>query len=667
MTKKKGISMKSLRVSALSITLLTFLLLIASVPAFGQSDLNLWLISQLEEEDPAIPNQAEYQKLSTWKDQHVKDLKITSQEDMPGQYQGRYEFSPAGNPETISGTYSSLSREFYYNEDGDLAKVEEYAGSKLRGQSHFYYTGKGELLKAVIKEWATSNEREIMYDKQGNPTQIMWFKDGTVTELTKIENQYDNLGRLTASISKEEKRLYRYDPEGRLIEYKWQKGKSDYMTELVYKNESITKMKTFKMISGGYSQQYESSWIWDEEKGVVSRISTVYRDANIMPSAQDYKYEDYWTLLATRGDDAEAASYGTPLMIRWIDPRHDMRTTNNKSTLRLEMVPGEGQEMPKVEKLWMRVNGELTDEYTGEVIYKPITEELLSVSETVKLKEGENSVVLIVQTNLGKFKSRERYINFRNPQKVVPVRNLNVLTIGVSDYILDTFDLDYAAQDAKDLAAKMATQEGKTFEKVNVTTLVNDAATKKNIMEAVENLRRITAPGDVAMIYFAGHGQEYYDNYYLKPYDVDLEEDRLESTAIHNRELVKQINRFKSHVVFMYDASKGDEEVFGTNDLRPLRRDFDEVMIEDDNLRWFVSAAREGRSADNSDWSNSAFAESIIEGLNGDADKRGNNDGITTFDELDEFATWKCVVLTEGKQVPTSIKKGVGLLPVTKK
>lgn len=665
MTKKKGNSMKSLRVQALSATLICFLFLTASVPTFGQSDLNLWLISQLEEEDPAVPNQAEYQKLLSWRDQHVKDLKIVSPEDMPGQYQGRYEFGPSGYPETISGTYSSLSREFYYNEDGNLAKVEEYAGSKLRGQSHFYYTAKGELLKAVIKEWATSNEREIMYDKRGNPTQIMWFENGTASELIKIENQYDNQERLTASISKGEKRIYRYDPEGRLIEYKWQKGKTDYKTELSYKNEMVTKMKTFKLINGGYSQQYESSWIWDETKELVSRISTVYRDANVMPSSEEFKYDEFWELMAHRGDEA-STSYGTPLMIRWIDPRHDMRTTNDKSTLRLEMVPGEGQEMPKVQKLWMRVNGELTTEYTGEILYKPITEELLSISETVKLKEGENSVVLIAQTNLGKFKSRERYINFKNPQKVVPVRNLNILTIGVSDYILDTFDLDYAAQDAKDMAAKMATQEGKAFDKVNVTTLVDDAATKKNIMEAVEELRRITSPTDVAMIYFSGHGEEYYENYYLKPYDVDLEEDKLETSAIHNRELVKQINRFKGHVVFMYDANKGDEETFGENDLRPLRRDFDEVMIEDDNLRWFVSASREGRSADNTDWSNGAFAEAMLEGLEGAADERGNSDGIVTFDELDEYATWKCVMLTQGKQVPTSIKKGVGLLPVSK-
>ena len=45
------------------------------------------------------------------------------------------------------------------------------------------------------------------------------------------------------------------------------------------------------------------------------------------------------------------------------------------------------------------------------------------------------------------------------------------------------------------------------------------------------------------------------------------------------------------------------------------------------------------------------FGEAVIEGLNGEADVKGNNDGIVTIQELNDYLTFRVIQLTEGKQV----------------
>jgi hypothetical protein len=90
--------------------------------------------------------------------------------------------------------------------------------------------------------------------------------------------------------------------------------------------------------------------------------------------------------------------------------------------------------------------------------------------------------------------------------KFIIMPNLYVLAVGVSKYQKENMQLIFPAKDAMDFAKTIESQKGRLYKDVITKVIVDEQATRENILDGLEWIRKSTKPTDVAMIFLAGHG-----------------------------------------------------------------------------------------------------------------------------------------------------------------
>lgn len=172
-------------------------------------------------------------------------------------------------------------------------------------------------------------------------------------------------------------------------------------------------------------------------------------------------------------------------------------------------------------------------------------------------------VVLIISTCASVLAAPSDVPGMTSPggaRPMTPDREWAVL-VGVSKYasLPQSEWLNGADTDATALAAFLQSPRGGAFPADHVKLLVNGNATTTGIRLAMDFLIKHVRTGDVAWIFFAGHGTvELYgggETAYLLPYDSDV--DHLNATALPMDELRRYVDvslRQASQVVLITDA-----------------------------------------------------------------------------------------------------------------
>src|SRR6266404_8424113 len=119
-----------------------------------------------------------------------------------------------------------------------------------------------------------------------------------------------------------------------------------------------------------------------------------------------------------------------------------------------------------------------------------------------------------------------------------------VIAVGVNEYANQQYNLKYAVADAQSFAEELRHQQAQVarFDHVEVIPLLNDNATKENILAALRRLAgtpepptlkagpfdrlKRAEPEDAVIIYFAGHGTAQGQRFYLIPHDLGYTGDR---------------------------------------------------------------------------------------------------------------------------------------------
>jgi hypothetical protein len=250
----------------------------------------------------------------------------------------------------------------------------------------------------------------------------------------------------------------------------------------------------------------------------------------------------------------------------------------------------------------------------------------------------------------------------------IQVSDLHVLAIGVSDYDMDALDVPTADKDISAIVKSLTAQQGKLFGSVKTTILTDKEATKANIQDAISQIKGKAATQDLVLIYFAGQGEEYEGNFYLKPSDIKGSRADLAANAIDNRWVLEEISRYNAPALYFLDASHsvtGEAADVGNANLDEVKQDFEDVITNDDDIRIFMSATSSRQKAKGVE-ANSYFAQAILEGLSGKADEKGNKNGVVTVDELSDYVADRVLDMTSWSQKPSSAKRGIGLVPVAK-
>ncbi|HEX8124985.1 MAG TPA: caspase family protein [Allosphingosinicella sp.] len=232
---------------------------------------------------------------------------------------------------------------------------------------------------------------------------------------------------------------------------------------------------------------------------------------------------------------------------------------------------------------------------------------------------------------------------------VAPGARLYVLAIGISEYgpAARHLKLNYADRDARDFAAALRDSQGDLYSEVHVRELVNERATREDIIRELRAIRDGMSRGsgsDLAMILFSGHGVTVDGGrLFLLPYGVDASStDSIEDTALSSLHLHEGIASLAQHgraIVFLDACRSGGA-------TQPLDRSL-RAMLAAPNVTIMTSSKPGQASLESARWANGAFTEALLEAFRkADAD----HDGLITVSDLSSYLAERVAGLTDGAQ-----------------
>lgn len=223
-------------------------------------------------------------------------------------------------------------------------------------------------------------------------------------------------------------------------------------------------------------------------------------------------------------------------------------------------------------------------------------------------------------------------------------RNWAVI-IGISKYQYSGQDgltnLIFADDDAK---AFTRTLKNLGWSDSHVKLLINEEATQRNIMIALESWLTKAGPNDQIVLFWAGHGfpdPEDPEKVYFACYDTDINIPATGYRMDRVRSILEE-RKVKNVVVFADTChagkliTRGNRGVSIVPNIEKMRR---EQRIPKGWI-FMVGADTDRQAIEHSSWSNGAFTHSLIKGLGGDADgfeSAGPKDGLVTMGELKAY------------------------------
>ncbi|HYX41043.1 MAG TPA: caspase family protein, partial [Pyrinomonadaceae bacterium] len=111
----------------------------------------------------------------------------------------------------------------------------------------------------------------------------------------------------------------------------------------------------------------------------------------------------------------------------------------------------------------------------------------------------------------------------------------------------------FPAKDAQDFADAWSRQKGTLYRDVMVKVLTDDKATKDEVLDGLDWIRKETTSKDVAVVLFAGHGvNDASGVYYYLPFNADPE--RLLRTGVSFSDIKNTIAAIAGKTLFFIDT-----------------------------------------------------------------------------------------------------------------
>jgi len=233
---------------------------------------------------------------------------------------------------------------------------------------------------------------------------------------------------------------------------------------------------------------------------------------------------------------------------------------------------------------------------------------------------------------------------------IIPIQDMSswqswAVIIGISKYERsgrnNLTNLIFADDDAKAFANTLTTLG---WSNSHIKLLVNEQATQRNILIALESWLTKVGPNDQIVLFWSGHGfpdPEDPEKIYFACYDTDIKipatgyrMDRVRSTL--------EERKTKNVIVFADTCHAGKLITRGNRGISIIPNI--EKMSRENKVPkgwiFMVGADTDRQAIEDTSWSNGAFTHSLIKGLNGEADgfqSAGAKDGIVTMGELKDY------------------------------
>ncbi len=367
-----------------------------------------------------------------------------------------------------------------------------------------------------------------------------------------------------------------------------------------------------------------------------------------------------------RGGPVEAATTlakSLPPIVIITDPKSDGET--DRATLTVEAVAVSVGERP-VTRMSLLLDGR---PYRGNLSTFEVPEPRLGKvrwSKAVDLEPGEHTLQVIAESIS---QGRSDILRIRRKALVESLPRLFVLAVGISAYEKEDLrkDVYYAAADARKFADTVERSSKLLYREVTVVRLIDQDASKRNILRALSRLKAESTQRDAVMIYFAGHGKrDDQNNFYFLPVDTDLGE--LPFTGLSEGEFKPLVKAITGRVILLLDACHSGSLIENPGRGAPeglTDRLYLDLTSNEYGLVMMCSSRGLEKSLESSQHKSGYFTVALVEGLEGKA--RKSEDGAVYFKELDVYVTERVKTLSEGKQhTLTSQAATITNIPLTK-
>jgi WD40 repeat protein len=234
---------------------------------------------------------------------------------------------------------------------------------------------------------------------------------------------------------------------------------------------------------------------------------------------------------------------------------------------------------------------------------------------TLTLPPGKHHLAVLARSSDASAVSKELEID-SGPHQDKPV--LHVLAIGINKYQDRDLNLASAANDAELITRTFETAcKGELFGQVRAQPpLLNEKATRDKILEAIHKLRTDARANDLAVVFFAGHGAKFKDEFYLAPHEVKV--DDLPGTALAGKKLRDDLAEFPCQVLLLLDACQaagfGENGKLAQKKLKPATDDATRLFTADE-VGVVVMCASMGYETATEDNKNGLFTRAFTEAL----------------------------------------------------
>ena len=330
-------------------------------------------------------------------------------------------------------------------------------------------------------------------------------------------------------------------------------------------------------------------------------------------------------------------------------------------------------------------NGSLVKVWHGDVLKEQPS---VTLEEEITVTAGPNRLVAYA-FNRDNVKSKDAPLVFTGADTLKRKGTAYIIAVGVNEYANNQYNLKYAVADAKSFGDEMRRRQTQLagFERVEVVQLLDQDATKANILSAIKRLAgepgpptlksgpfdslKRAEPEDTVIIYFAGHGTAQAQRFYLIPHDLGYTGERTKLTeqglktmlahSISDIELEAAVEGLDSgHLLLIIDACNSGQALEAEEKRRGPMNSKGLAQLAYEKGMYILTAAQSFQAAlEAAQLGHGYLTYALVEeGLKTPVADTAPKDGVVIAREWLNFATERVPQMQEEKM---SQGRGVGL------
>ncbi|NND05748.1 MAG: peptidase C14 caspase catalytic subunit p20 [Saprospiraceae bacterium] len=252
--------------------------------------------------------------------------------------------------------------------------------------------------------------------------------------------------------------------------------------------------------------------------------------------------------------------------------------------------------------------------------------------------EYQNGDILDGSWYAGKFRKGKKMLKERQEGE----NKIYALLVGISRY--EQFEsLKYTDDDAYRIYAFLKSPEGGAIPDEQINILIDESATKRNIMKSLDDLVARAGENDAVFCFFSGHGI----NGSFLPIDSDGYRNALTYTEVKDR---LQACKAKQKLYVADACHSGSLLASRTTLTESIDMLYTKLNESTGGTAFLLSSKKEEFSLESKGLRQGVFSHFLIEGLKGKADK--DHDKIVTVAELYKYVYSQVREYTQMAQTP---------------